>query len=388
MKRLRSIALIAMAALSTGCSPAEPARVPSGLRSPFAGYASPRYRDPRMWLCRPDSPGKVCHGDLTTTELRADGSRVVVRRAPLASPKIDCFYVYPTVDGGFWSRNHTDFRDLEPMSEATLAQAANFAEVCALYVPLYRQITLGTYLSWESRRERFLDVAFSDVEDAFLHYMGQHNRGRRVALIGHSQGAEMVVRLLRKRFDADPAMRERLVVAMPIGGRFEVAQGRTTGGTLENIPICTADDEPGCVVAYRTHRAGEMANAGVHAPSEGYETACVSPAGSGLRTFSRPMVPMIDSVRSKVRGVDDVTTPFVAFPGLYAGRCVNGLDGYRYLEVRLSPQPGDRRRTPIDLDAWVFGTSMGLHTLDFQFPQGELADLVRRKAAASAARDR
>ena len=36
------------------------------------------------------------------------------------------------------------------------------------------------------------------VVDAFLHYMGQYNRGRKVVLLGHSQGAQMIVRLLQR----------------------------------------------------------------------------------------------------------------------------------------------------------------------------------------------
>lgn len=96
---------------------------------------------------------------------------------------------------------------------------------CAVYAPLYRQATIGTYFAGKDRRESFLQTAYSDVLDAFLHYMGQHNRGRKVVLIGHSQGADMISRLLRQVFDHDPAMRERLMLAMPVGDRSKCRTG-------------------------------------------------------------------------------------------------------------------------------------------------------------------
>jgi len=87
------------------------------------------------------------HGNVDATELRPDGSRVVVRgaRAPTAA-KVDCFYVYPTVDLRLDAANHEDFSDLAPRTRRDRAQAARFAEACTLYVPWYRQITIGTYL--------------------------------------------------------------------------------------------------------------------------------------------------------------------------------------------------------------------------------------------------
>jgi hypothetical protein len=244
------VVLVALAAL--GChEPAARTPIPEGLRSPFTGYESARYRDAKMWLCRPDLPADACRVDLSETELRADGSRAVVRRAPATTTDVDCFYVYPTIDLSPFAQNHEDFDDLSRMREVAAWQAAHFSEVCSVYAPLYRQATIGAYLTPPSRRERYMDVAFSDVEDAFLHYMSHHNHGRKVVLLGHSQGGDMVVRLLQKRFDDDPAMRARLVVAMPIGWPVQVAAGRTTGGSFVNLPMCTADEESGCVLAYR-----------------------------------------------------------------------------------------------------------------------------------------
>jgi hypothetical protein len=383
---LRSFCLAAATALTSACALPEATVMPPGLHSPYTGYASVKYADPQSWLCRPDLPADRCRVDLTATEIRPDRSRAVVPHVPAARAKVDCFYVYPTVDLGVIPGNHTDFADLDPMSNTTLAQAARLSEVCDLYVPLYRQVTIGTYLGSEARLEARLGVAFSDVADAFAHYLGQHNRGRKVALIGHSQGAEMVVRLLKRFFDDDPALRERLLVAMPIGGQFEVARGKRVGGSLATIPICAGPDELGCVVAFRTYRAGSNPSTPARwVPKPGNETACVNPASvdrNERSRFSRTYFPATGNARRWLRGVDGVQTPFVVFRDLYAGQCVDGAGGDRYLAVSTSPGPDDARQGPLDLEMFGLNTPMGMHVLDFQFPQGDLIDLVGRRAAA------
>jgi pimeloyl-ACP methyl ester carboxylesterase len=340
-----------------------------------------------MWLCRPDLVGDACHGDLSATEIRADGSRAVVPHASAPDPEIDCFYVYPTVDLSLWPGNHQSFDDLGPMTDATRAQAARFTEICSAYVPLYRQATLGTYLRGQDRRERFLDVAFSDVADAFLHYMGQYNEGRKVVLIGHSQGGDMIVRLLQRYFDTDPAMRERLLVAIAVGWQVEVPKGRTAGATFVSLPVCTRPEELGCVVAYRSHRAGEQV-APRSGPKPGNETACVDPTrlgGAQPGILSRSYFLLTARSRERLQGVDGIDTPFLMLRSLYSAECSDGVDGYRYLGVSVAPAPGDTRQSPLDLEDWRLGTKMGLHLFDMQLPQGDLIDLVARKARAVAA---
>ena len=73
-----------------------------------------------------------------------------------------------------------------------------------------------------------------------------------------------------------------------------------------------------------------------------------------------------------------MTTPFVLFRDLYVAQCFDGPEGYRYLGITTAPgEPG-----PIDLTDARLNTGLGLHVLDFQLPQGDLIDLVKRRAAA------
>src|SRR5579859_1605422 len=79
--------LVAMAALSAVAV----AQTPAGSATPPPALD---YTDAQNWVCRPDHP---CRDDLTTAALSAEGRARLERFEPAADPKIDCFYVYPTV---------------------------------------------------------------------------------------------------------------------------------------------------------------------------------------------------------------------------------------------------------------------------------------------------
>lgn len=385
-RRLTALAgvLFATSLMACGGTTSKPTQLPADLKSPFTGYTSAQYRDPAKWLCLPGR-NDTCARDLSATEIRADGTRTILRQAPAKDAPVDCFYVYPTVDDRlFVAANHEDFTDKKEIEFATSAQVAQFGQVCSLYVPLYRQITLGTYFRDKEQREAGLAVAFSDVADAFLHYMSTFNRGRKIVLVGHSQGADMVSRLLVRFFDDDPSMRERLLLAMPIGGVLDVAAGKTTGGTFKNIPVCTHDDEIGCVVAYRTHREWSNGRSIQEVPP-GHRAICVNPGDLSDSTARAPVETYLPKYE-KLEGMEGITTPFVFYRDLYNARCVDGPDGRRVLEVSENDEQDGLRTRPIDLSAWRWGTKMGTHGLDMQFPQGNLIELVRRRARALAAR--
>src|SRR5260221_8946481 len=65
--------------------------------------------------------------------------------APPSDPRVDCFYVYPTVD--LLPNPLLQAGNLPPTPQddemaVTLAQAARFSGVCRLFVPVYRQTSL------------------------------------------------------------------------------------------------------------------------------------------------------------------------------------------------------------------------------------------------------
>jgi hypothetical protein len=362
------------------CAPSPPPAVPPPASTALA------YDDATSWLCRPDLPDDACHGNLDATELRPDGTRQVVPFVAAENPDVDCFYVYPTVDVGMVPGNHDDFHDTTPMREFAHNQAARFRSTCRLYAPLYRQVTIASYFEPEPERSRHFAIAFSDVLAAFRWYLAHAEPAHRIVLLGHSQGAEMVTRLLRTVFDDDPAMLRRLLVAFPLGGDVDVPEGRTVGGTFAHVPECTSAADVPCVVAYRTYRADRPAKSWDGPPPHGHTTACVNPADVADNRKSR-LASAVIPTRSTYRktetmpGGDWATTPFVVLRDFYEAECVDGKAGFRYLAVQASPAPGDTRANPIDFDNVIWNFQLGLHLLDFQLAQGDLVEMVKRRAA-------
>lgn len=343
-------------------------------RPPLAAAPPP----PVTWLCRPGAFDDACATmDPTATELDADGTRVLHGVEAKQEPSVDCFYVYPTVDFELVPGNHRDLSDRRNVVETTRAQVARFRSTCALWVPLYRQVTLGTWLRPKPELEKGLAFAYADVERAFAEYLAQAPPGRRVVLIGHSQGAEMVVRLLRRFFEFDPALRARLLLAVAVGGSVDVAVGSSTGGTLGTLPLCTRPLETACVVAYRSHAAGERIEPGGFGPHPGRETACVDPTRLDHPQTAEALLtvyPAAGVLEHSLRGVADLHTPFVELNEHYDARCVNGVGGYRALEIAA------RGVDPLGLhDRRMRSWKLGLHVLDLQLPQGNLIELVSRR---------
>ncbi|MBK8256578.1 MAG: DUF3089 domain-containing protein [Polyangiaceae bacterium] len=367
--------------LLAGCIPTRTI-IPKGVHSPFADYTSDLYGDNDMWLCKPDLPQNPCaSADLTATEILPDGSTRRVPFQPAADPPLDCFYIYPTVDLDPNPGNHTSFADTAPMLKVTLSQAARFQEVCRLYAPLYRQITVGTYAAPQWTLDERLAVAYSDVADAFAHYLGQYNRGRGIVVLGHSQGAFMAAEVLRHFFDGDPFLEPRLVAGLVIVGRVETLPGELSGGTFSSLPVCTDPDEIGCVVTFRAYRDGANVAGDMHGPPAGRESTCTSlgPPGPDGRT------PVAGSYFSTFgaglsRRLDDIDTPYVFYQNLFSTQCVPGAGGFKHLSVALDRSPEDRRPLPFDLDEPRFEkTMMGLHTVEMGMLQRDLIQIVERK---------
>jgi hypothetical protein len=377
---MRRWAVVALTLGAAGCGGPPPV-------SPGSAAGRPPYEIASAWLCRPDLPLDACRGDLDATELRPDGTTAVIPFVPAASPSVDCFYVYPTVDMGMFPGNHGDFADLSRMNEVAKAQVARFGRVCRVFAPLYRQVTIGTYFAPATTREELLAIAFSDVLEAFRWYLAHAQATQKVVLVGHSQGAEMIIRLLRTFFDDDSALRARLVVAMPIGSDLEVPDGQVSGGTLASVPLCRTPDEPGCIVTFRTYPANREARSWTPPPPPGHHLACVNPAdvaGNERHWLSGATLPTRSRFRDRLPGSEWAKTPFLVMPDFYAARCMVGPNGFHYLAVEPATGPGDTRKSPVDFDLALWRTRLGMHLLDMQLSQGDLVSLVARKVAALA----
>ncbi len=356
--------------------------------NPFEGFQSERYSDPDLWLCLPGKTDDQCLvNSIDATVVEPDNSvRIETFEPPAKEPDIDCFYIYPTVDLSGVPGNHTDFSDISYELDPLLSQAARFTSVCRVFAPLYRQVTFGSFNA--PNAQELLDIAYADVDEAFRHYMGQYNNGRRFVIMGHSQGTFMVTRLMRDYIDPNPDLRARLVAGLLIGGSVTVPEGQKVGGTFQNVPLCTSVEQTGCVIAYRSYADSRPpANGSNVVGPEGMDTACTNPAalGGGPGLFKKTYLPLhANQPVFDIAPPTDFTTLFALYENFYSGECVKDNRNRSYLEISITPGPGDLRENMVPFNNPLFAPGLlGTHVLDYNFALGDLIDLVAAKAAAT-----
>ena len=219
-----------------------------------------------------------------------------------------------------------------------------------------------------------------------------------MVLIGHDQGAGLLIRLIANEIDGKPA-EARLVSAILLGANLEIPQGRVVGGAFKNIPLCVSGEDVGCAIAYASFRADAPPPAESvfgRSVEQGMAAACVNPAElDGSKGALKAYLP---AVRVTTSGVDPppwtttgavITTPFVAVPGLLTGKCVSAL-GFNYLAITINGDPTDARTDTIAGDLVIDGQiqpAWGLHLYDPNLAMGNLVAVVKSQAHAYAARE-
>ena len=347
------------------------------------------YDNPATWLCRPGHEA-VCATDQRATVVRADGTTTTKNWKAAANPKIDCFYVYPTVSG-----DRLPNSDMIPGSEesAVVNQQLNrFASQCRIFAPIYRQVTIpalrsaitGTPMAGIDR-----ELPYRDVRDAWRSYLARDNNGRGVILIGHSQGSGVLKRLLAEEIDGKP-IQKQLVSAILAGANFLVPAGKVVGGDLKSIPLCTAVGQAGCVISYVTFRDD------VPPPADsrfgrtkvpGMKVACVNPAaiGGGSGPADAYFAAGTNSLSEQepiawARG-KQIASAFVQVPGLVSAQCID-RDGAQYLALTVRANPADPRTDRIAGDVVQGGKvalDWGLHLVDIDANMGGLISAVARQ---------
>jgi hypothetical protein len=315
-------------------------------------------------------------------EARARASRA---SAAGQSPRIDCFYVYPTVSDqpGINANLHID-----PVQRSiALYQAARYSQYCKVYAPMYRQLTLKGIAAGAKPTAAQIALPVPDVRAAFRTYLAKYNRGRGFVLIGHSQGSFVLRQLISLDVDRKPEVRRRLVSAILLGGNVLVKRGQRIGGDFKHIPACNSPSELGCVIVFSTfdQPVPSLSRFG-RTTVPGEQVLCTNPAalGGGVGTVD-PIFPSAPSAlgSSIAAGIAllKLTQPKPATvwstePGSYRARC-STAGGATVLQV--SALRGAQVATPSPDPTW------GLHLLDANIALGNLIAIVKSEAATFAA---
>jgi len=135
------------------------------------------------------------------------------------SAAVDVFFVHPTlnISKRKWNSN-IDNKFVRFIIDRTAMkhQASIFNGSCKIYAPRYRQATIHSYFTTDVKADFAFDLAYNDVYTAFLYYLKNYNKGRKVILAGHSQGTSHLMRLLRD-YEDKAWIKENVIVTYLIG---------------------------------------------------------------------------------------------------------------------------------------------------------------------------
>ena len=367
----------------------------------LAFVAGPASAEDTVWLCKPGQDDNPCAGTLAGERfLPPDGTvdpPLPVRTEALdfaaaEDSPVDCFYLYPTQSPQ--TTPNADLSKDAPIRGVAVNQARMFSRICDVYAPMYQQIT--GVAPFENAGYR--DIAYNSALGAWNDYMDNYNDGRGVVVIGHSQGAAHMARLLAEEVDAEPAIRDKVISAILPGAKVYVPQGEVVGGQFQNIPACEAGDQIGCVIAYSMFNQQPAPNA-AYGWIEGswwinpaprpdkdlHEVLCVNPA---QLSGDNGTLDAIANLPAFV-GVPEGAAPWQQMPDFYQGECrsvsdeVNGVGSW--LNIDDIRRPGDNRQ---DITQLVVGGGGNLHTADINLALGNLVTVAATQSQAFVAAER
>ena len=354
------------------------------LAGPSARAAAPTgpvdYADSAHWVCRPGKESS-CTGGLDARVVRGDGTSTLQPFQPAAAAPVDCFYVYPTV-----SKEPSDYSDLQATPEVTAMvhdQAGRLTAACRLYAPVYRQLTsagLRRALQADPSGKLDWDGPYRDVREAWRWYMANANHGRGVVLVGHSQGAILLQRLIAEEVDGKPA--QKVLVSAFLAGDpgLPVPVGARVGGVFKSVPLCAASAETGCVYVWSDYLAGDDETPLVFGanPGGGLAAGCDDPAAPGGGVGG------LKAYLHKPAFAPEDDPPWIEVVGQLTGACTTEAHNtVARVTVLTTPYKALLSST---LGRTSHRGGWGLHPLDVALTQGDMVDRLQAEGAAWSAR--
>ncbi len=207
---------------------------------------------------RNDNPSTVDYGNLKHWAAHPDkrDNSDLIPGSDAALPinlAADVFFIHPTIynDKGqnlSWNPSITDSVLNTRVDNSTIKfQASAFNAAGRVFAPRYRQAHLISYSTNDkASAKKAFALAYSDVKNAFEHYLKYYNNGRPIIIASHSQGTTHAGPLIKEFFDGTP-LQQQLVVAYLIG--LPVPKDY-----FERIWPCEDADGLNCTISWRTFK--------------------------------------------------------------------------------------------------------------------------------------
>lgn len=241
------------------------------------------YQDPALWYSRPGigtsdparwQPAYAPEGEVPSGVDEAAKARVL----STDQPPFAVFFVHPTSyrSTSNWNAPIALTDDADPDTEEAeriariyvRGMASPFNAASEIWVPRYRQATMGAFLTDSPEAQQALDAAYADVREAYAYFLDSIGEDTPFVLAGHSQGALHLMRLLKDEVKGSDAA-DRLVAAYAVGWPISVEHDLPAMG----VPACATARQTGCVLSWSSFAvpADPAAVIEAYAASEGFD---------------------------------------------------------------------------------------------------------------------
>ncbi|MBC2668462.1 DUF3089 domain-containing protein [Novosphingobium piscinae] len=302
------------------------ALVPGGAYERAGALPAGAYADQAMWLSRPG--------------LKDDPARFRPAGLPADPAPLDAavFFIHPTsyIDRAHWNAPLDDVAANQTARRLVQALASAFNASPQLWAPRYRQATFGAFLTDRPDRTAALELAYGDLRQAFAAFLAAVPEDQPIVLVGHSQGALHLKRLLRDEVAGKPLAR-RIVAAYVIGWPVSLAHDLGPMG----LPACASAAQTGCVLSWMSYaepadtaetRRAYAGNPAVDGRLPGKSPMlCTNPLTWTLGTAAPASANRGTLVPTKVEGQGELR------PGMVPARC--GPE--QFLLIGPPPEMGD-----------------------------------------------
>lgn len=208
---------------------------------PFAALAplpADAYAHNDMWIARPgkaENPARWIPAGITPEPARINAT---------------VFFIHPTsyLARAHWNAPLNDAEANDRAVKFVRAQASVFGDAKDIWIPRYRQATLGAFLTDKPEGQRALESAYRDVLAAFDAFMANQDSDTPIILAAHSQGSMHLARLLKERIAGKP-IASRIVAAYVIGWPVPVTADLPALG----LPPCERPDQTGCILSWQSY---------------------------------------------------------------------------------------------------------------------------------------
>lgn len=382
--------------LAAGLAAAATAWAGAGAQTPDPRIPHADYSNPAVWMCRPDLETNICKANLDATVVPGDGKIFLERYEAAEAPQVDCFFLYPTVslDPGYQSDFSPDLMEYDDIK----LQFARFGSVCRQFAPVYRQTTVTALRSSAGGPQPVGEPLpdgigrYSDVLDAWRHYITNENDGRGYILVGHSQGSALLARLLAEEIEGAPE-HARMISAMILGAPIFVPDGERVGGTFQSTPVCSSANETGCVISYMSFRDRNPVpeNTRFGRSRDDLRAVCANPANLAGGKGPLDSYFLTRGFLNTAGGSNqpdwltphqDIATKFVKTPGLLSAECVRTGE-FDQLVISVNAVPSDPRTDDIAgelVRAAGPDHTWGLHMVDVDIAMGNLINIANQQA--------